>query len=83
MDTYIVLINSQDLTEDNGHFRAKQWENEAACLMEERKFVTVLALCATYVVFKILRQKKVYPPYYTFSFLNDFHPVFKKILFYS
>lgn len=43
--------------EDNGNFRAKQWANEAACLMEERKLLTVLALCATYVVFKILREK--------------------------
>lgn len=57
MDTCIVLINSQDLMEDNGNFRAKQWANEAACLMEERKLLTVLALCATYVVFKILREK--------------------------
>lgn len=43
--------------EDNGNFRAKPWENEAACLMEERKLLPVLALCATYVVFKILREK--------------------------
>ena len=47
MDTCIVLINSQDLMEDNGNFRAKQWA----------KLLTVLALCATYVVFKILREK--------------------------
>lgn len=57
MNTCIVLINSQDLMEDNGNFRAKPWENEAACLMEERKLLPVLALCATYVVFKILREK--------------------------
>lgn len=43
--------------EDNGNFRAKQWANEAACLMEERKLLTVLARCATHVVFKILREK--------------------------
>lgn len=56
MGTFIVLINSQDLMEDNGNFRAKQWENEAVCLIEERNLLTVLALRATYVIM-ILREK--------------------------